>query len=59
VIQQQSGNPLVIGSCWKNKNEYASMLKEFTKASASPFVGFRVVVSQEKTSRRKEDAKKE
>lgn len=59
VIQKQSGNPLVIGSCWKNKNEYASMLKEFTKASASPFVGFRVVVSQEKTSRRKEDAEKE
>ena len=34
----------VIGSCWKSKKEYLQMMEEFQKASASPYVGFRIVV---------------
>ena len=48
VLQQQTDNTLIVGSCWKNKEEYNTMLKEFKAASASPFVGFRVVVLKEK-----------
>lgn len=46
VVQQQTGKTLVVGSCWKNKQEYSNMLKEFNTVSASPFVGFRVVISK-------------
>lgn len=46
VVQQQTGKMLVVGSCWKNKQEYSDMLKEFNTVSASPFVGFRVVISR-------------
>jgi hypothetical protein len=44
ALDQQTGNVLVVGSCWKNKQEYTNMLSEFKKTAASPFVGFRVVI---------------
>lgn len=44
TLDQQTGNVLIIGSCWKNKQEYSDMLNEFKKTAASPFVGFRVVI---------------
>jgi formylglycine-generating enzyme required for sulfatase activity len=44
TLDQETGNVLIVGSCWKNKQEYATMLKEFKKTAASPFVGFRVVI---------------
>jgi hypothetical protein len=44
TLDQETGNVLIVGSCWKNKQEYTSMLKEFKKTAASPFVGFRVVI---------------
>jgi hypothetical protein len=44
ALDQQTGNVLVVGSCWKNKQEYTNMLTEFKKTAASPFVGFRVVI---------------
>ncbi len=44
VLQQETNNILVVGSCWKNKQEYNKMLKEFNKESASPFIGFRIVI---------------
>lgn len=34
----------VIGSCWKSKQEYLQMLDEFKKESASPYIGFRIVL---------------
>lgn len=51
VIQQQTGQPIVVGSCWKSKQEYSHMLKEFKAASASPFVGFRLVLSKRKVGK--------
>jgi hypothetical protein len=44
ALDQQTGNVLVVGSCWKTKQEYTNMLTEFKKTAASPFVGFRVVI---------------
>lgn len=45
IIQEQgTGKAIVIGSCWKSKQEYSKMLTEFNKESASPFIGFRVVI---------------
>ncbi len=34
----------VVGSCWNNKEEYLKMLTEFKNNSASPFIGFRIVI---------------
>lgn len=45
--EQGTGNVLVVGSCWKNKQEYLTMLKKFNEAAASPFVGFRFVMTPE------------
>jgi hypothetical protein len=44
TLDQETGNVLIVGSCWNNKQEYENMLKEFKKTAASPFVGFRVVI---------------
>jgi hypothetical protein len=44
TLDQETGNVLIVGSCWKSKQEYTEMLKEFRKTAASPFVGFRVVI---------------
>lgn len=45
IIQEQgTGNIVIVGSCWKNKQEYSKMITEFNKEFASPFVGFRVVI---------------
>lgn len=47
TYEMRSGNIMVVGCCWKNKEEYQKMLSEFHKANASPFVGFRPVIIQE------------
>ncbi|MFY9307655.1 MAG: SUMF1/EgtB/PvdO family nonheme iron enzyme [Bacteroidia bacterium] len=44
IYTQGTTSTTVIGSCWKSKKEYMQMLGEFNKASASPYVGFRIVV---------------
>jgi hypothetical protein len=45
IIQEHgTGYTVVLGSCWKDKSEYSKMLTEFNTASASPFVGFRIVM---------------
>ena len=45
VLQQETGGTRVVGSCWKNEEQYITMLKEFKAEDASPFVGFRIVMS--------------
>ncbi len=52
TTQQPTGKMLIVGSCWKNKQEYTTMLKEFNEVSASPFVGFRIVLSKEQSAHR-------
>ncbi len=44
VLEQGTSNVIIVGGCWKNKQEYMNMLKEFKKTAASPFVGFRIVM---------------
>ena len=44
IEEQNTGYTIVLGSCWKDKSEYSKMLTEFNTASASPFVGFRIVM---------------
>lgn len=44
TYEKRSGNIMVIGCCWKSKEEYQKMLSEFQKENASPFVGFRPVI---------------
>lgn len=44
IYSQGSTSTTVIGSCWKSKKEYSQMMEEFKKASASPYVGFRIVL---------------
>ncbi len=42
--EQGTGKTVIIGSCWNSKEEYLKMVSEFNKETASPFVGFRVVI---------------
>jgi hypothetical protein len=47
LIYDTKGRAIVIGSCWKSKEDYMKMLGEFNTNSASPFVGFRFVITGE------------
>jgi hypothetical protein len=47
LIYDNKGRAIVIGSCWKSKEEYMKMLGEFNAYAASPFVGFRFVITGE------------
>ncbi|MES2591202.1 MAG: SUMF1/EgtB/PvdO family nonheme iron enzyme [Bacteroidota bacterium] len=48
MIQEQgTGKTLIVGACWKNKQECMKMVTEFNSASASPYIGFRVVVTND------------
>lgn len=42
--EEKTGKTVIAGCCWKNKKEYTKMLNEFNALTASPFVGFRVVI---------------
>jgi hypothetical protein len=44
IYSQGTTNTVIIGSCWKSKQEYLQMENEFKNASASPYVGFRIVL---------------
>lgn len=45
IIQEKgTSKTVIIGSCWKDKEEYSEMVNEFNKESVSPFVGFRLVI---------------
>lgn len=44
IYSQGTTNITIIGSCWKSKQEYLQMRKEFENASASPYIGFRIVL---------------
>ena len=48
VIDQKTAETKIAGSCWKNKQQYTGMVKEFNKTDASPFIGFRVIVTTDK-----------
>jgi hypothetical protein len=54
ALDQQTGNVLIVGSCWKNKLEYTEMVKEFRKRAASPFVGFRIVIVTDSKANQKD-----
>jgi hypothetical protein len=47
LIRDVKGRTIVIGSCWASKEEYMKMVGEFNSYSASPFVGFRFIVTGE------------
>ncbi|TND05365.1 MAG: hypothetical protein FD123_3658 [Bacteroidetes bacterium] len=44
IIQDPAGKTVIMGSCWKSREEYQEMLGEFQKRGGSPYVGFRVVI---------------
>jgi hypothetical protein len=44
VPEKKSGKTWLIGSSWKNKEDYMKLQNEFDTVQASPFVGFRLVV---------------
>lgn len=44
LIKSKEGEMKVRGCCWQNKDEYQKMLDVYNKKSASPFIGFRVVI---------------
>jgi len=44
IYSQGTTNTTIIGSCWKSKQEYLQMRNEFENASASPYIGFRIVL---------------
>lgn len=44
LIKSKEGELKVRGCCWQNKDEYQKMLDVYNKKSASPFIGFRVVI---------------
>jgi len=44
LIKSKEGELKVRGCCWQNKDEYQKMLSVYNKNSASPFIGFRVLI---------------
>lgn len=47
ISEKESGKQIVFGTCWKDKEEFSTMLQSFNKYSGSPFVGMRIVVMYE------------
>ncbi len=47
ILEQASGQVTVMGSCWSSKEQFFKMKGEFTRSSASPFIGFRPVIIAE------------
>ena len=45
IVQEKKNHSIkIVGSCWKNKQDYTKMKKAFDATAASPFVGFRAVI---------------
>ncbi len=44
IQEQKTGYTIILGSCWTSKQQYLKMSTEFNAASASQFVGFRIVM---------------
>ena len=47
MINNLDGKPVIMGSCWASKEQYLEMLNRFNANGGSPFVGFRVVITNE------------
>ncbi|MGZ4035580.1 MAG: hypothetical protein ACXVP4_12000, partial [Bacteroidia bacterium] len=45
IVQDLDNNTKVMGCCWKSKEDYLKMLAFFDQNKASPFVGFRLVIT--------------
>lgn len=45
VIRSAGGNTTIMGSCWSSKATYLEMKNGFETDNGSPFVGFRVIIS--------------
>jgi formylglycine-generating enzyme required for sulfatase activity len=45
VIRSADGNTTIMGSCWSSKATYVEMKDAFRADNGSPFVGFRVIIS--------------
>lgn len=45
VIRSADGNTTIMGSCWSSKATYLEMKDAFRADNGSPFVGFRVIIS--------------
>lgn len=45
VIRSAGGNTTIMGSCWSSKATYQEMKDAFRTDNGSPFVGFRVIIS--------------
>ncbi|HEY6161602.1 MAG TPA: SUMF1/EgtB/PvdO family nonheme iron enzyme [Bacteroidia bacterium] len=47
MINDYDGKPVIMGSCWASREQYLEMLGRFNASGGSPFVGFRVVITNE------------